>query len=572
MKGLWFDKMSWMKSFKNPPAITLTILLLLCLYAYYATRRPATSILPQESSYAEQRLVDTSLLQHAVNLAPLAAVPEEQVLAREAWRLADHELDLTFAAAMREAEAESLLPPTGPLRQLSDRITRLKVRVDADKKRVDALIKNGGEDLDRARAQLDLDQDELDDAGQELAREGGDKRASLQRLLQEHEASDKVADQTIKFAGPGATRTMSEQIREWLSLREYGRQLQDAAQHANAHIQALIDQHNTLERQIPSQPETSASVARLQDLSRQRKMLTGLDQRVQDTKQLVTVYQRWTDFVAARQRAVLHLLLRSFAAIVAILLVAVLLNRIFYNSFHQTDKRRRRQLRMIARITLQLAAVLVILLIVFGPPTQLSTAIGLITAGMAVVMKDFIVAFFGWFTLMGKDGISLGDWVEIEGVSGEVVEIGLLKTVLLELGNRTEVGYPTGRRVAFSNSFAMEHHYFNFSTTSQWLWDDIQITLPTAGDPYEIAQKIRDIVELETQAAAAQAAKDWQHVANQYGTRTFSATPAVNIRPGVNGLEVVVRYITRAPERNTVKSKLFQAMVDLLRKVPSAQK
>src|ERR1019366_4687804 len=103
----------------------------------------------------------------------------------------------------------------------------------------------------------------------------------------------------------------------------------------------------------------------------------------------------------------------------------------------QTDGQRLHQLRVIARITLQVVAVLLILLILFGPPTQLSTIIGLVTAGLTVAMKDFIVAFFGWFTLMGKNGIRVGDWVEIEGVSGEVIESGLLNTELLELRNAT---------------------------------------------------------------------------------------------------------------------------------------
>jgi len=67
---------------------------------------------------------------------------------------------------------------------------------------------------------------------------------------------------------------------------------------------------------------------------------------------------------------------------------------------------------------------------------------------------------------------------------------------------------------------------------------------------------------IETQADAA----DWQRVTHQYGAREFSPGPAVNLRPGVNGLEVVVRYITRAPQRNVVKAKLFQAVVGLLRK------
>ena len=225
--------------------------------------------------------MDTSLLGTALRLAPSAATPDEQGQAHEAWRLADHELDLTFAAALREAEADAgaALPANGPLRQLSDGIAKLKGRVEADKKRVESLGKDAGDALDLAQAQLDLDQDELDDAQQDLAREGGDKRARLQRLLQEHEASEKVADQAVKFGTPGATGTMSEQLREWLSLGEYDRQLQAAAQQAAAHARTLLDRHNTLERQLPDQPDAAASVARLRQLSEQHKTLAGLDQR-----------------------------------------------------------------------------------------------------------------------------------------------------------------------------------------------------------------------------------------------------------------------------------------------------
>jgi small-conductance mechanosensitive channel len=452
---------------------------------------------------------------------------------------------------------------------LSGRIALLKAAVDADKKRVDQLAKNAGDALQLAQAQLDLDQDELDDAQQDLARQGGDKRAKLQRLLQEHDASDKVADQAVKYATPGATGTLNEQFRTWTSLGEYDRRLQVAAQKAALESRRLLDQHNTLERQLPGRPDAAASVPRLRQLSAQHKTLAGLDQRVEDTKQLAIVYQRWTALVENRQRAVWHLMLGSLAAILGILLGTVLINSAIRRVLHHTNRRRLHQLRVIARISLQVVAVLAILLILFGPPTQLSTMIGLVSAGLTVAMRDFIVAFFGWFTLMGKNGISVGDWVEIEGVSGEVIEIGLLKTVLLELGNWTGTGHPTGRRVAFSNSFAMENHYFNFSTTGQWLWDEIQLTIPLTGDPYEMTQEIREIVERETQVDAAEAAKDWQRVTQQYGAREFSAGPAVSLRPAANGLEVVVRYITHAPQRNIVKSKLLQAIVELLRKPAS---
>ena len=79
-------------------------------------------------------------------------------------------------------------------------------------------------------------------------------------------------------------------------------------------------------------------------------------------------------------------------------------------------------------------------------------------------------------------------------------------------------------------------------------------------------EEIRKLVEHETDPDAAQAAEDWERVTKQYGARSFSAKPSVNLRPTVNGLEVVVRYITRAPQRNAMKSKLFQVIVDLMHK------
>jgi small-conductance mechanosensitive channel len=77
--------------------------------------------------------------------------------------------------------------------------------------------------------------------------------------------------------------------------------------------------------------------------------------------------------------------------------------------FHQTDRKRLHQVRVMAGVAVQVAALVLILLVLFGPPSQVSTIIGLATAGLTVVLRDFIVSFFGWFALMGKNGIRVGD-------------------------------------------------------------------------------------------------------------------------------------------------------------------
>src|SRR5208282_5695662 len=172
------------------------------------------------------------------------------------------------------------------------------------------------------------------------------------------------------------------------------------------------------------------------------------------------------------------------------------------------DRRQIQSLHTVARVSLQFLSLLLILLVLFGPPGQLGTFLGLAGAGLTVALKDFIVSFIGWFVLMGKNGIRLGDWVEINGVTGEVVQIGPFHTVLLETGNWTDSGHPTGRRVTFTNSFAIEGHYFYFSTTGQWLWDELQVVLPTGQDPYPmvalIQKKVIEATRESTQEAAVE--------------------------------------------------------------------
>jgi small-conductance mechanosensitive channel len=316
-----------------------------------------------------------------------------------------------------------------------------------------------------------------------------------------------------------------------------------------------------------SEPEEddATMLARLHSLSDQRKTLMEMDRRIQDCQQIADTYRSWTVLLDARRRGVLHLLLESLALVLGILLFAVVAETGVRHAFRdRTDRRKMHQQRFLGILAVRLAAGVAILLIAFGPPSQTPTIIGLATAGLTVALKDFLMAFLGWFLLMGRNGVRVGDWVEIQGVGGEVIEVGLFKTVLLEMGNWTNTGHPTGRRVSFMNGYAVDGHFFNFSTAGQWLWDELQVTVPAGGDPYGTAQRIRELVEKETEAEAQLAEQDWERITKQYGTRSFSASPAVDLRPASNGLEIQVRYITRGPQRYEVKSRLFRQIVDLL--------
>ncbi len=182
-------------------------------------------------------------------------------------------------------------------------------------------------------------------------------------------------------------------------------------------------------------------------------------------------------------------------------------------------------------------------------PSQFATTIGIVGAGLTVALKDFIVAFFGWLVLMGRNGIRLGDWVEINGVSGEVTELGMFHTVLARDRQLERFGTSHGRRVTFTNSFAIEGHYFNFSTSGQWLWDELQVVVPAGRDPYPIVDAITKQVAEVTAESAREAEQEWQRAVPAQRGKVFSGTPGVNVKPVVGGVEIAIRYITRANER-----------------------
>ena len=133
-----------------------------------------------------------------------------------------------------------------------------------------------------------------------------------------------------------------------------------------------------------------------------------------------------------QHRIVGHLILQSCAWILVILICMVLgdalVRRIM--ALPALERRQAQTLRMVLAVAVQVIGALLILLVLFGPPHETPTILGLTTAALTIALQDFVLAFFGWFVLMGKRGIRIGDWVEINGVSGEVIEVGLMRTTL----------------------------------------------------------------------------------------------------------------------------------------------
>jgi len=517
-----------MKTTQKIAAVVLVLLLGGTIYELLRTEPPAATLATSgkgnHAAVAQAPLVDKSPLETAQRLAQMPTSPEELSFVQEALRLGDKEMDLAFAAAVRDATEH---PPvlSAEAKEIQARLEKAQKALEADNVQVQQLTnaegKASGEKkdalddrLDLAKAQAELDQDEVDDAKQDLVRAGGDPQGRVQAMVEEHEAASKVSDSLkVVVSTPAEERGLIHQFRQWSVLHQKQLQLWRAKQEAESAVASFSAKHNVLAARIdagkkestePGTPATagttSSSPGILANRSRQdssallaatkrraaeQKTLASFDKRIDDQKQLAEVYGKWIEVVAVKQRSVIHSVLEGLVIVFVILLIGVFFDNWLEHLLGKTslDRRQVETLRTLTRVALQVAAVVFILLVIFGPPGQLGTFLGLAGAGLTVALKDFIVAFIGWLVLMGKDGIRLGDWVEINGVTGEVVQLGMFHTVLLETGNWTDSGHPTGRRVTFTNSFAIDGHYFNFSTSGQWLWDELQVVLPAGQDP-----------------------------------------------------------------------------------------
>jgi hypothetical protein len=118
--------------------------------------------------------------------------------------------------------------------------------------------------------------------------------------------------------------------------------------------------------------------------------------------------------------------------------------------------------------------------------------------------------------------------------------------------------------VTFTNSFAIEGHYFNFSTTGQWLWDELRVVVPAGHDPQVIANALQKEVTEATAENARAAEQEWQAASRGKRGTTLSAKPGIAVRPAVGGVEIAVRYVARASDRYLLRERLYQAAVKLL--------
>ncbi len=230
------------------------------------------------------------------------------------------------------------------------------------------------------------------------------------------------------------------------------------------------------------------------------------------------------------------------------------------------EPRRRYQLLMVRRIVCW-ALVAAIVGFTFATDLgSLATFAGLLTAGLAVAMQSVLVSIVGYFFLIGKYGIRVGDRVQIGSVTGEVIDLGLVRLHLMELSGQAPLG-PTGRVVAFANSivFQASGGIFKQIPGVNLAWHDITLSLPAKADPSATKEKLLAAANQVLSEYTEDMARQTREIQKTTSLHAVGEAQAqVQLRFSASGVEALVRYPVQLQRAAEIDERISRELLKVI--------
>ncbi len=217
------------------------------------------------------------------------------------------------------------------------------------------------------------------------------------------------------------------------------------------------------------------------------------------------------------------------------------------------------------RVTSTLAYFLVIVLVLVTFSEKLAgftVALGVAGAGIAFALQEVIASAAGWIAISVGRFYAPGDRVQVGGITGDVIDIGILRTTLMEVGAWVSSDLYNGRIVRVANSSVFKDPVFNYSADFRFLWDEIVLPIRYGSD-WEYARKVlTDVVDEICGQYADESREDWARARERYRLEDQDIAPMVTLAGTDNWIEFTTRYIVSYRQRRRVKDRLFTRILE----------
>jgi small-conductance mechanosensitive channel len=287
---------------------------------------------------------------------------------------------------------------------------------------------------------------------------------------------------------------------------------------------------------------------------------------------LLNQYRRnlanWREATRKQYRDALEILGLRVALFVGLLAVVFLLAHLWRRAVYRyvLETRRRSRLLLLQKIVLWALVVGIIASTFTTELGSLATFAGLITAGLAVAMQSVLVSIVGYFFLIGKYGIRVGDRVQIGAVTGEVIEMGLVRLHLMELSGDGPMA-PTGRVVAFANSiiFQASGGLFKQIPGVNLAWHEVTFSLPRGSDYAALKDKMVDAVTrviADYRDDIVRQTREIQKAASS--SESGDPLPSVQLRFSASSVDAIVRYPVQLSHAAEIDERVSRELLNII--------
>jgi len=184
-------------------------------------------------------------------------------------------------------------------------------------------------------------------------------------------------------------------------------------------------------------------------------------------------------------------------------------------------------------------------------------ALGVAGAGIAFALQEVIASFAGWLAILFGGFYKTGDRVQLGGIKGDVMDIGLLRTTIMETGQWVDGDLYNGRIVLVANSFVFKEPVFNYSGDFPFLWDEIKIPIKFGSDYGKTTEMLMDIGKEVAGELTSQSLEQWHQLQYKYRLENAQTEAMVSLVVNDNWVEFSLRYVVEYKMRRMTKTELF---------------
>lgn len=202
---------------------------------------------------------------------------------------------------------------------------------------------------------------------------------------------------------------------------------------------------------------------------------------------------------------------------------------------------------------------------------SLATFFGLLSAGIAIALKDPLANLAGWLYILWRRPFDVGDRIEISGIAGDVIDRRFFQFSLLEIGNWVDADQSTGRIIHVPNGIVFTAPVFNYTQSFPFVWHEITFTLTFESDWQAAKAALLEIITRLTADFMPEIEKAARRASQKYLFKSGAITPIVYTRVGESGIELTARFLCPVRQRRTLAHQAHEAMLQLVTERPEIQ-